>query len=204
MPQWSPDGRELLFSMSTDPRGLYVVSATGGTPRKLPTKVLVNHASGWSHDGRSVYFISHASRSAGLWRHILATGEEARISRKQGHSFAESADGGFVYLSAGRSLGATNYGIWKLPVAGGEEVELVKTASERAGFTREGFYYEAGVDAGGARIYFYNYATGKSTPAGEVRRGANRSMAASPDGRWLFYPQVEHTDTDLYMTENFR
>lgn len=58
-PAWSPDGKSIAFSrISTDEYGIYVVNATGGTPRRIshedPRKKRGELA--WSADGRFIAF----------------------------------------------------------------------------------------------------------------------------------------------------
>jgi Tol biopolymer transport system component len=62
LPQWSPDGAQILFS-SLDVEGnwkSYVVSPRGGTPRPiLPESKEMQAQSSWSPDGRKIVFASH-------------------------------------------------------------------------------------------------------------------------------------------------
>ncbi|HVO56836.1 MAG TPA: winged helix-turn-helix domain-containing protein [Dongiaceae bacterium] len=59
-PQWSPDGKEVLFTaffLGKKPQ-IFVVSSSGGTPRAiLPANTAGSSASGdWSHDGAQILF----------------------------------------------------------------------------------------------------------------------------------------------------
>jgi Tol biopolymer transport system component len=58
-PSWSPDGRQLGLVSRNSPSGIFVVEATGGTPRRLTKQVAATDAFGraaWSPDGGTLVF----------------------------------------------------------------------------------------------------------------------------------------------------
>jgi serine/threonine protein kinase len=76
-PEWSPDGRQILFA-SND--GLALIGADGGTPRVISEEIWFAHT--WSADSRAVYGL----REAAVDRHFMlaaidvATGVERVIN----------------------------------------------------------------------------------------------------------------------------
>jgi len=70
-PIFSPDGREIAFTGSYDGNSdVYVIPATGGTPRRLTYHPSPDLAIGWTRDGQQVLFTSvrnSASRSSQLF-----------------------------------------------------------------------------------------------------------------------------------------
>jgi serine/threonine protein kinase/Tol biopolymer transport system component len=59
LPAWSPDGRRIAFTGWEAGKGsrLYLVSAEGGSPEKLPTGEHGVEATNWSPDGNSITFL---------------------------------------------------------------------------------------------------------------------------------------------------
>ena len=74
-PTFSPDGRQVAFNSDRDGRrGIWVISADGGSPRKL-TDVSTTGGLSWSRDGRSVVYAAGAGGWPGLWSVSLKMGK---------------------------------------------------------------------------------------------------------------------------------
>jgi WD40-like Beta Propeller Repeat len=154
----------------------------------------VNHALHWSGDGKWLYFISHAPTTSGVWKVAMNGGHPVRVSPRQSHWAAESPDGRDLYLTGDNKM-------WKVPVSGGAETEVIMSNMSYGTMARDGFYFKPpGTDA---EIHFFSFETGKSKLAIRPLR-PGLGMAVSPDGRWLLYSQVEHSGSDLMLVENFR
>jgi len=75
-PQWSPDGREIAYVASSDPKAwaakseLMVIKADGGAPRSLTEDFHESASSNlaWTPDGKTIYFTS----SVGVYNHIFS------------------------------------------------------------------------------------------------------------------------------------
>ncbi|MBI2680740.1 MAG: S9 family peptidase [Candidatus Solibacter usitatus] len=70
-PQISPDGRSVAFTVQTidvennrRPQQIYVVSVTGGSPRKIADDA---SRARWSPDSRHIFFVSARSGSSQIW-----------------------------------------------------------------------------------------------------------------------------------------
>jgi dipeptidyl aminopeptidase/acylaminoacyl peptidase len=88
-PQVSPDGRLVAFAVrSTDlaaNRGnsdLYLLdlSAAPAKTRRLTSASASDSSPRWSHDGRSLYFLSTRSGSSQVWQLALAGGEATQVT----------------------------------------------------------------------------------------------------------------------------
>ena len=60
MPRWSPDGTQIAFfaAMGSEKPKVYLVPATGGTPRRVTAGALGEADPSWSPDGKRVAFAS--------------------------------------------------------------------------------------------------------------------------------------------------
>ncbi|MGD0498517.1 MAG: hypothetical protein ABSC23_08770 [Bryobacteraceae bacterium] len=214
-PRWSPDGQWLLYEargMGTaevdimvmsrpaqiTPRGRWMIfSAAGGKSRRL----IPNAANpSWSHDGKTIYYTAHGQ----VWKAEAGGGGQQAFTTQNGVAQPEeSLDGKYVYYRRWRS-------IWRIPVGGGAEEEIIQPTRGViwAGpyMTRKGIYYfEAG--RGGrlsGAVSFYDFATGKTAAAFEVDRADFSAAAVSPDGKYMLYPRVDQSDTNLMLVEGFR
>ena len=83
-PDWSPDGKSLLFTSNrSGNQDIWVVSSSGGEPRQL-TNWPTNERNGeWMADGSAVYFVSDhdASPFSDVWKVPPTGGEPTRVTR---------------------------------------------------------------------------------------------------------------------------
>jgi TolB protein len=79
-PSWSPDGRRLVFgSARSGDWELYVVGATGGTPRRITRLDGFDGSADWSPDGESILF-EHAFRDGTVGIMVVpVTGGPAKL-----------------------------------------------------------------------------------------------------------------------------
>ncbi len=76
-PAWSPDGESIGYADAND---LWIVSATGGEPRRLTTDSAGDKEPAWSSDGRFVFFSSYREGTLALWRVAVRGGEPQRLT----------------------------------------------------------------------------------------------------------------------------
>lgn len=125
-PAWSPDGRFIAFSRyENDLHEIYLVSAIGGTERKLHTGAPAHPALSWSPDGKFIAFTKRDPNQNTYSINLLAV--ESLETRKLTEPGAEQQDWGPAFSSDGKELafvrtnGAGNMGdIFLVPAKGGE------------------------------------------------------------------------------------
>jgi Tol biopolymer transport system component len=202
-PRWSPDGRTILFGVNGF--GSMDVDRVASDGRSQPVRVQLpgdSHQLSWSHDGQWIYFQSMAQ----IWK-IRADGQQQqKLTNNWGDGEPEeSADGKYVYFRRDRS-------IWRIPFTGGVEEEVIApghdarwTAFQTA--TAGLYHLELDREERTVAVGFYDFQSKKSRelvrlPVTDPSSTSNFSV--SPDGRFVLYPTVDHAQTTLVLTENFR
>jgi Tol biopolymer transport system component/DNA-binding winged helix-turn-helix (wHTH) protein len=113
--QFSPDGKSIAFIRDTkDVDDIYVMPASGGTPRRLTfdNRLMVGLA--WTPDSKELIFSSNRGASWGLWRISALGGAAERLS--------VGSDGAYMpdlSLRGHRLLYASgfwNENIWRIPI----------------------------------------------------------------------------------------
>ena len=78
-PAFSPDGQTIAFvSDRGGQRGIWLIAAAGGSPRKLVATLPVSTLS-WSRDGTAIVYAASAGTWPGLWSVSVADGQTRQI-----------------------------------------------------------------------------------------------------------------------------
>ena len=105
---------------------------------------------------------------------------------------------------------STTLGIWRLPVAGGDETPVLD--KHRAGLWRQWAVVEQGIFFITAErpehpvIEFFRFADRSVTPVMTLDKrlpDTLSGLAVSPDGRRLIWAQLDHISSDISLIENF-
>jgi Tol biopolymer transport system component len=178
-PHWSPDGRWVAF----DSRGVFVVSAEGGEPRRVTEGNWDDVAPSWSRDGKWIYFCSNRSGDWELWKVPAGGGQAVQLTQTGGFEAKESKDGKWLYYSK-----RSEQGIWKMPIRGGTGVLVLNRKTERLwDLTDEGICFIDLATKPHAAINFYNFDTQRVTRIGTLDKQpliVAGALSVSPDGQW--------------------
>jgi Tol biopolymer transport system component len=202
-PQWSPDGERIAFSSKPEGRrDIFVTGASGDKPTRLTSDRADDFSSHWSRDGRWIYFASNRSGEYQVWKVPANRGEAVRVTRKGGFVAQESPDGQWVYYT--KSAEAS--GLWRVPRDGGEETQVLESVVKGAfALVSEGIYFIPRADSAGRySIQFFNFVTKKIRSFPTIERPVGQYLSVSPDGRWILYSQIDQSESDLMLVENFR
>jgi Tol biopolymer transport system component len=208
-PRWSSDGQRLIFSALTGPNSSpegYFINAKGGAPERIRTPA---HRSMTypilSRNGSWIYFIpGPQERAVEAWRIPSTGGEAVQITRHGAFQPEESPDGRLLYYGKYRT-----HGLWSIPVAGGEEQQILNSISGGNWTVGSGgiYYFEFPEDPDAPKLAkFYSFKSGKSIQIGIVEPtvvDGYEGFSLSPDGRWLLYTDSVK-NSDLMLVDHFR
>jgi Tol biopolymer transport system component len=124
------------------------------------------------------------------------------VQATQGGGFAssESTDGKWLYFT--RDL-ASESSLWKKPVGGGEEVQVLPSVTyANFAVVNDGIYYVT-KSAQGPAIELLNFARGKSEMVAPIGKGYV-GFSLSPDRKWILVAQDNPEGSELVLVEGFR
>lgn len=216
---WSPDGRFVAVSGAV--RGntdIYIVSAEGGSSRRLTEGPAIDGDPEWSVDGRWIYYTSNASGRSEIWKVAAAGGTPVQLTTGGGFEPRESSDGRVIYYvdaPARNGLGISA-AVKQVSSAGGPETVVFNGVPPGAwDVTDRGIVFVRGAAgvAGSAgvpdELDFYRFTDRRTQRLGELpfpvaRYGVSRTLTVSRDGRWALAAHIDRWDRDVLVVDNFR
>ena len=115
----------------------------------------------------------------------------------------ESPDGKTVFYARSKGTAST---IWKIPVAGGDAVQVTGPIAKDPAFavSMNGIYYVTPPESPTRQlIQFLDFATNQSRPVVVAEREIGLGMSLSPDGRFLIFAQRDQVGRDLMLIRDF-
>ena len=203
-PRWSPDSKFIVFDTVRDgDTSIYLVDADGGPPRKVVGGPGAKSVPSWSRDSKWIYFAARESGEHQVWRIPVEGGAPQQITRSGGFAGFESPDGKYFYYAKSWSPRPP---IWRVPVEGGLEEPLSPLLHPGSwanwAVTERGIFLIDDQDEAGGSLEFYDLATKqiRLIESGHVR---SFWLAASPDGKDLWFAKSEQQAIYIAVQENF-
>lgn len=203
--RWSPDGRYLAFEFHPGEHAeVYVLEVPGGTPRLVSTiPGADNLVPSWSRDGQWIYFTSKERGTPfQLWKVPITGGPPVQITKTGGLAAVESADGRFLYYVK-YELG----GIWRMPLSGGDEVCVFDQLASNDRFSwslaAHGIYFLSDSGPHKTTVNYLEFDNKKILPVVNLDKPTGWGLSISPDGKSLFYVEVEFDESTIMVVKNF-
>lgn len=201
-PSWSPDGRYLAFHGG----GISVMPADGGPSRRLSED---GEFPTWSADGRAIYFTRNRGGKYHVWRVPATGGAAVQAIASEAAAAREGPDGADLYFAK------INGGIWRRPLAGGEETPVVQEfTSSLFGYwavVSEGIYYVVRETLGDNTFVhhfkFFDFASHRTTDLGTLTGNIDPwvgGLTVSKDRQTVLYSQRTYQSSEVMLVEPFR
>ena len=194
-PNWSPDGKALLFNSSGR---LYTIGLSGGQPKQLETGFAdrCNNDHGFSPDGK-LLAISHHLDGKSLVYVLASGGGTPRLVTELGPSYWHgwSPDGKTLAYCAERNA---NFDIYTIAATGGTEIRLTDTAGLDDGpeYSPDGRYIYFNSERSGAmKIWRINSDGAEPVQITNDEGYADWFPHPSPDGKWIVFLSYDKSVT---------
>ncbi|MGA8232744.1 MAG: winged helix-turn-helix domain-containing protein [Candidatus Acidiferrales bacterium] len=206
-PHWSPDSQKIAFAM-IEPSGLvgvYTADISDRVSHKLKTSVWESSDPFWSHDGKWIYFRGFEGIGRQLYRCPAGGGDATLLAASHDIRVPiESADEKALYFP--RRNGDANIVMLALdrPGATPQEVSgMPKIFNEyQWALVHDGIYFTP--QDSPRSICFFDFATRKTREIFKADKDLAEGMSVSPDGRYVLYSQIDESNADIMLINNFR
>ena len=141
---WTPDGQIVYRSHASGSPSLWMMGSDGSGQKQLTLDALASRAVSVSPDGRYLVFDSDHAGTFHIWKADIDGRNLKQLTSGDGEVYPHcSPDGRWVVYQQG--YGWVKPTLWKLPLDGGEAMQLTKTFSIRPFVAPDGdlvaYYY---------------------------------------------------------------
>jgi TolB protein len=131
-PAWSPDGRQLVATLSLSGNAqIYVMDANGGDPKRLTQTSSIDTEPVFSADGKSIFFVSDRGGSPQIYQMDAGGGNARRLTFNGNYNISPSAspDGRWLAFIS-RVNGA--FRLHVLELASGKATAISETSADES------------------------------------------------------------------------
>lgn len=132
---WTPNGRIVYRSNAGGSADIWVMDADGSNPKQLTTGARASRGLAVSPDGRYLFFASDRAGRFNIWRADADGANLKQLTSGDDESYPNaSPDGAWVVYQRD----AQEPRLWKVPVDGGEPVQLTRTRAMNPAISPDG------------------------------------------------------------------
>jgi Tol biopolymer transport system component len=202
-PVWSADGKWIYFQSRGD---LYRISAEGGRASRLANlgHYIPQGATGTGWQDNGLYSAPDPSGVLQVWRKRPAPGGKPfQITPNGGEFQYESPGREFIYYAKSTHSDPEVRSLWKKPVEGGAERQVIDTVFDHCfDFVKDGIYFIANQMR--PQVQFLSFATGRTMTVTTLPRTLVWGFSVSPDGRWILFSELVPFRANLMLVEGYR
>ena len=199
-PQWSPDGKKIIYSSyKKKTPSLYMLDMRTGADTAVSSKSGINVGGRFSPDGTRIALTLSAEKSPELYILNLATGEYKRLTDNYGIDVSPSGspDGKHIAYTSDIS-GNPHIFVIDLSINKPERQTFEGRYNSSPAWSPDGSYIAyARADGGAFQIWVLEYATGSTRQL--TFQGNNQSPSWSPDSRHIIFSRSENGGSNLYV-----
>src|SRR5262249_52522250 len=128
-------------------------------------------------------------------------GEAIQVTRDGGAGPLETTDGKFLLYT--KAL--LNSNLWRLPLSAVTVIRVlgIVVLFNNLVFLRNTIYFHP-LQGDTSSIRFLSLDTNTTSTIATFQKPLGEGLAASPDGKWLLYTQIDQSGSELMLVENFR
>jgi Tol biopolymer transport system component/DNA-binding winged helix-turn-helix (wHTH) protein len=202
---YAPDGSIVYSSQANGNLDIWIMNADGSNQRQLTADAGVNLHQVVSPDGRYIIFASNRAGVFNIWRMNSDSSNPVQLTRGSGEKFPHcSPDGKWIVYNSVAS-DQHFYALWKIPIEGGEPVQLTDRNTELPAISADGkriaYFYRDGLPDGKYRMAVIPFEGGQPDQILDIAQGLEPLPYVRwfPDGQSLTYAAARNGVFNIWM-----
>lgn len=202
-PRWAPDNETIVFdARSRGQADIYMINIHERIPVRLTDTEHNEVGASWSSNGQWIYYSSNLTGNWEIWKMSPEEKEPTQVTFNGGMGALESVDGAYLYHSRKETPG-----LWRLNLRTLEEEQLIEDLMPNDwaswDMSTSGIFY---ISRRQRSIAFYDFDTGTISTVYQVNVSVpsmDAALSVSTDGTEIFLGQIDHSERDFMLIENF-